>query len=705
MDRIARVIVNHSRQVLALTGLLTILSLAMFSRLDFNADVTSFLLDGNERGEAFAALQEKYETADPINVLVALPDGETFSSPENLALLAELRDAYAATEGVQAVGALVPESNPITGAPLTPDDVRSLPAPILQSLLSSNPLSSLLLTEDGQNTLAVVVPDGDGMQLARDLPDVSVPDGLDVTLAGNPVIFASVIDLLGWFLLVLPPVVLGLLLLTFYSAIGDRRLTIMAVIPALLGSIWTFGTLFGLGREVDIVTVIVPIFVIVMGSADGLHFVTHFQEVSSKTSDPVERVASALREVGVPMILTTISTAAGFLSLLVTDVRPIRQMGLFVAIGITYAGIISFFSLPAIMSRLDIQPRHTHSWMGPRIVTSLQHLVTKRPLALGLMAVLVVFAAVFIPRLEVDSDQLFFFKDNHEVRLAFQAMEEVFGGATPLTGEFAYDGSGVEALPGVAETSRELEALPGVKRVFSVADLASLPPEQVQSILSDQVDLPLGDMVSDDGLRFILFTEDFTPDDLQGWVTYADSHDEVRILTGMPILWDETARLVLRAQQGSVVAAFVLVGAMLLLSYRRLRDTLIALVPIALTVGVLLGFIAAANIGLNLITAIVSGIVIGVGIDYSIHYIAAINHERAAGPGYVLRAIEKAGRPIVANALGIAIALTALWISPLKPHGQISMIMWVSMLTAAATALLVIPALLPKDAVAANAEQ
>jgi uncharacterized membrane protein YdfJ with MMPL/SSD domain len=67
--------------------------------------------------------------------------------------------------------------------------------------------------------------------------------------------------------------------------------------------------------------------------------------------------------------------------------------------------------------------------------------------------------------------------------------------------------------------------------------------------------------------------------------------------------------------------------------------------------------------------------------------------------GYVLRAIDRAGWPIVANALGIAVALSALWLSPLAIHPQISMIMWVAMLTGAATALVVIPALLPSDGV------
>jgi len=136
---------------------------------------------------------------------------------------------------------------------------------------------------------------------------------------------------------------------------------------------------------------------------------------------------------------------------------------------------------------------------------------------------------------------------------------------------------------------------------------------------------------------------------------------------------------------------------MLLVSYRKLRQTLVALAPLVLTTGTLLGFIAASGIQLNLVTAIASSIVIGVGIDYSIHFVAAINYARRDGPGYVLRAIDSAGRPIVANALGIAIAMSALWLSPLKIHPEISMIMWVSMTTAALTALLVIPALMPRD--------
>jgi predicted RND superfamily exporter protein len=694
MDRIAHVIVHHRRRILALTGVLSLVSVLMLFRMDFNADVASFVLEGNETGETFAELQEKYDSPDPINVVVTAPAATTFLDAEALIVLVELRDAFTDVEGIGAVTSLVPATDPRTGAPITAELLAIAPPGTIRSLIDANPARPLLLSEDGQHSLMLLAPEGDTLSAARRAGGVAAPAGYELTFSGNPVVFATVLELISFFLLLIPPAVVALLVLVFYATIGDRRLSVLALIPAALGALWTFGLIFGLGQEIDIVTVIVPIFVIVMGSADGLHFVTHFQDAAS--SDPVQRVESALREVGVPMILTTISTAAGFLSLVATNVSPIRQLGLFTAIGITFAGIISFFSLPALLSGIQIEARHHDAILGPRVTSGLKRLVRTRRPAVVLTFGLVAFAAIGLPRLDVNPDQLFFFKDDDPVRVAFERTEELFGGATPLMGEFVFDPvEGPGQLDRITTVSADLEALPGVREVFSVADVApSLDPSQAAAVLSGEVVLPVGDLVSDDGLRFMLLPSDFSTEDLRTWLAFADDTPEIRVLTGMPVVWDEIARLVLNAQLVSLIVAFVLVAAMLSISYRRLRQTLVSLVPIALTVATMLSFIAISGIQLNLLTAVISGIVIGVGIDYAIHFVAAIDHARRDGPGFVDRAIDKAGRPIVANALGIAVALSALWLSPLAIHPQVSMIMWVAMLTGAATALVVIPALL-----------
>ncbi len=700
MRRTAGFIVDHARLILAATAVISLLAVAMLFRVEFNADVSSFLIEGNDTGEEFAALQEKYDAADPINVLVTLDEGGTFREPAVLAMLAELRDSLARVEGVVSVASVIPDQNPLTGEPLTAEAITSAPPAAVAELLETNPVATLLVSDDGRHTLLMITPSGDSVAVARAVDDVTPPDGFELTFSGNPVVFARVLDVLSLFLLLIPPLVIALLVLVFFANIGDRRLSVLAIVPAVLGSLWTFGLIFGLGREVDIVTVIVPIFVVVMGSADGLHFVTHFQE-EAKNPSTVERVSSALSHVGVPMILTTISTAAGFLSLLATDVQPIRQLGLFTAIGIILAGVISFFSLPAILTHVTIEPRHHEALLGPRVTAALKALVRTRTPAIVLTVVLLGFAAFSIPQLEVNPDQLFFFKDGDPVRVAFQRTEDVFGGATPLIGEFVFDpAAGLDQFAALETATAALEAEPGVRRVFSLVDVAgSLPPEQLTAVIAGGQPLPVGDMVSDDGLRFMLLPADFTTDDLQGWLALADETPEIRVLTGMPVVWDEIARLVLNAQVASLVVAFVLVTVMLYVAYRNWRQTLVSLVPILLTVLTLLGFIAASGIQLNLLTAVISSIVIGVGIDYAIHYAAAIDHARRDGDGYVLRAIDRAGRPIVANALGIAVALTALWLSPLKIHGQVSMIMWIAMTVAASTALVVIPALLPRTGV------
>jgi len=698
VERIAAFIVHRSKLVLIVTGIVTLTAFLMLFRLDFNADVASFILEGTPTGTEFVAFQDKYDTADPINAMASLPEGETFAGKENLALLLQLRDDLSGVEGVESVVSIIPATNPITNQPITESDLAAIPDGVVESILSTNPVSSLLLSEDGRHTLVLVNPGEDATATARLVTDVDV-EGLDVVYSGNPVIFASVIDLLSLFLLLIPPLVLILLVGTFYTTIGDRRLSVLAIVPAALGSLWTFGLIFGLGFKADIVTVIVPIFVIVMGSADGLHFVTHFQEADSP--DPVERVSSALSQVGIPMILTTISTAAGFLSLLFTGVGPIQQLGVFAAVGIVFAGAISFFSLPAAITHFDIDLSDRKALLGPRVVAGLKTLVRTRVPAIVIVVVIVVFAAFSLPKLDVNPDQLFFFKADDPVRVAFERTSEVFGGATPMAGEFAFDPTGPPSqLAAITVVSNEMESLPGVRGVFSVVSLASSMTEsQIEAVLSGEVELPLGKMVSEDGLRFTLLPGEFSGDDLRGWVEFADTEPLVMTLTGMPLVWDEIARSVLNAQMVSLAVAFVLVAALLAIAYRRIRETVASLVPIAMTILTLLGFIAVSGIQLNLLTAVVSSIVLGVGIDYAIHFVAAIDIARKKGPGYVYRAIDGAGRPIVANAAGVAVALTALWLSPLAIHAQVSAIMWVGMVTAGLTALVVLPALLPREGI------
>ena len=708
MDRIARLLVRRSRWVLAATAALTLLAAAMLPRVSFDVDITSFLMDSTPEGRALAELQETYGVGDPITVLLTRSDGSSFIDREGLAAIAATRDRLAAVEGVASVGALVPNEDPLQGRPLDAERIEGMSALVMAGLtqaVRASPAAELLLAEEGRQTMLFVLPDGEPVQVAERVRDVDLPAGVEATFAGNPLVFAELLDALSWFLLAIPPVVIVLLLAVFALALGAPRLAALAIVPAVLGSIWTFGLIFGLGLEVDLVTVVVPIFVIVMGSADGLHFVSHLQDAAERGDDDEERVAAALREVGVPMILTTISTAAGFLSLLATGVAPLQQLGAFVALGIGFAGVISFFTLPALLARLDIPPRGVRTRLGARVVRGLEALATRRWTAVTVALPLLAFTAFFLPRVDVVADPLFFFKDGHPIQMSYERIADAFGGATPLFGEFAFDRSAPPEpqLESLRDASARLEGLPGVRDVVSAADLAArLPGGQRDALLSGELTLPMGPMVVDDGLRFMVFPDRVIGPSIQAWRDAVAEMPEVTVFTGTPLLFEALARVVVRAQGTSLALAFVLVAILLLATYRRWATTLVALLPLGVTIATLLAFLAASRIQLNLLTAVASSIVIGVGIDYAIHLIAALQHAREAGPGWVRRAIRVAGRPILANAVGVPVGLSALFFSPLAPHGQIATLMWVAMLTAAITTFAFIPAFEPRQGVAAR---
>ena len=92
------------------------LAAAMLFRMSFNADVTSFIIEGNATGREYAALQQKYDTGDPINALVSVPEGESVAQGAVLARLLEFAERIQGLEGVRTVATVIPETNPITGS-------------------------------------------------------------------------------------------------------------------------------------------------------------------------------------------------------------------------------------------------------------------------------------------------------------------------------------------------------------------------------------------------------------------------------------------------------------------------------------------------------------------------------------------------------------------------------------------------------------
>jgi uncharacterized protein len=713
VERLSDFICNRSKVIFALVALANIAALISLTRISVDADITGFFSDENEVYQEYLALSEKYNVSE--SVVVLIEDDTSLLTEENIEVVHALRVAVEAVPGVAEVQSFLPTEYPAGGLMMDVDErfIRGH-YEVLRDFTRQRyaPADEFLSSDEGTGLIALTLShDADGDAVVRELESMlaQYPE-VDISLAGDSVIGET----LEWYLLriifLLPPAAAGLVLLTFYRMLRNVRLTILSMLPAAFGTLWTMGTIFLQGEAVNIVTAISPIFILVMGSADGLHYTTHLLEKMALCPDRRELTRETLRMVAKPIFLTSITTMAGFGSLAWSELEPIRQMGLYVPLGIGYALLLSLFFLPAVLTRIHLPAGEPPARDG--IIGFFVTLPRRKRTVLAATAIVVGIAAINIPNLKLITDPLLYFKEGSEIRRTFDTVEQTFGGALVIIGEIPAT-CGLETLrdadcaEAVLDMERELERMPGVLSVSSLFDivqtthelqtgLAGYPesPNEVNLILKALDDEDLANWYADDGLRLVARTSGLESGEVAALRAFRDTHPELRTLNGTPILYDEMNRLTVRSQVQSLGLALVLVFLMLAFTLRDPRAAVYALVPIAITIVAVMGALVISGYNLNMVTATLSAVTVGVGVDYAIHLISGIQYYRAQGM-VVSAAVETAlgtvSRPVLASAFGLCAGISVMFLSPLHIHSQVATVMWVAMTVSSFGALALIP--------------
>ncbi|MBI4285273.1 MAG: RND family transporter [Chloroflexi bacterium] len=714
MQKIGDFIYRRSRLIIILTAIITIASLVSFFRFSFDTDFMSAFTGGNPKAEEYNRLIAKYQTGEPVQVL--LESDTSLLSKENMLAIFHLQQDIAEIAGIAQVQGPLPPGISLPGQVIA-INAAFIEAnhPQLRDFIENRYfLTDQFLAGDRKSGILMVtlVPKAAGREVVTALEAVTGRYGqFEISLAGDEVVKDTLWDYLLRIIFILPPVVIILVLTVFALMLRNRRMAALSLVPAALGALWTFGTVFWSGGGLSVVTILTPLFIIIVGSAYGLHYTSHLLDnLGQYAGDRRKLTIETLQRVGIPIFLAAITTMAGFASLIWTNVMPMRQMGIYVTLGIGYAGLLAIFFLPAVLSRIKLPQKPSVSSEN-RLTRFVLAATKKRALIIGIFAAITVTAIVYVPRIEVLSNQLMFFKEGSEIRQTFAKVEEHFGGAMPLTGEIAAADIQAALLDSqyageVLRLERELENVPGIASAFSVFDLIkgvnkmttgqdAYPqnPVLVQGLIA-QMGESKTSWIADDGFRLLVKTKDFTSEDIAGLESFVQSHGSITIITGLPVLFSEMNDLIVRSQVQSLGLALVVIFFMLWITLRRLMAALVGLVPIAITIAAILGMLALTRFNLSIMTATLSAIAVGIGIDYSIHLLASINYYRGRGAGRnesVVQALSTVSRPIMANALGLVAGYSALFFSPLRIHTHVAAVMWVAMLVSSTAALLLVP--------------
>ncbi len=509
-------------------------------------------------------------------------------------------------------------------------------------------------------------------------------------LSGTAYMQYEIINMITIILMLIPPIAMILILLTFRSQLHSFKAAILSILPAGIAALWTLGLAGWFGGEVSIITVLAPIFSIVIGSADGLHFISHMEDEYYKGQNNITSLTQTLNLVGMPMFITTTTSMAGFLGLLLIKTDAIRDLALFASIGIFLAGLVTWYVLPLIFTGSIILKSASHKDFNQHIKKA-----WGKPSFIGI-ALLLLISITFIPRISTEFNQLMFFKQSNPVQKNFEKILDINGGAIPLYyfGTTTLD-EREETIIALDNMLTDLEKETTVNKVMNPLSMVGNIETPSLTLLNQAKEFI---RINNNTIyyRIMIFPRDLKNDTLTEIVSKIETYEDVEgQLVGIQFLIKELNTSIISGQLKSIFFTLVLIIIMLLILLRSIKLTIIACLPIVLTSIILYGFLGLTQISLSITSTTIFSISLGIGVDYAIHYIAIYKYYKDLNHQYPREeALKYSSRPILANAFGLSLGMTALWLSPLLIHQHISILMWIAMMTSVGISLTLIPTLL-----------
>jgi len=347
--------------------------------------------------------------------------------------------------------------------------------------LSKDIYTDSLVSDDGRITVIVARLKEDSQRdiLAKKIKKVisSMNIKEKIYFAGFPM----VMDYTGMTILKdmsrLIPIVFIVVLITLFLNFRNFRGMILPLLTVGISTIWAVGLMAITHTPLTMISAIMPVVLIATGTAYGIHMINKYNhEVNSKTHK-IKQVQNALSEIGIPIILTAVTTFIGFLSLLSSTMSLFRDFGLFTAIGIAMALICSTTFLPAILSYLPVPSRIKENPFDKKdildkIMGNLGKIVFKNKKTILILAIVITIIFISgIPYLEREVNFLSYFKKNSEPRVAEDLIKKKFGGSTPFSIDVQGDIKNPFVLKEIELLEKWIKNVPNVKNSQSIADL------------------------------------------------------------------------------------------------------------------------------------------------------------------------------------------------------------------------------------------
>lgn len=543
--------------------------------------------------------------------------------------------------------------------------------------------------------------------------------------------------------------VLIFLYLSFRSWVG----VLVPLAAIVMSVVSTYGLMGAIGIKITMVTNLVPMLLIAIGAASSIHFMTqYFRDGSnSEYGDSKALVNASGRHIGKIIFLASATTILGFLSNIFNPVTAIRDFAIALAFGVSIIFFMNLTLVPSILSCLK-KPSPTKSGVSIGRLNSaidlflynLYKLVIHRYKSIVVLGLGLSFFCFFgIFQLKVESSGLSFFKDQSKLVTESRALSKDFGGVVSFdisVDSLASDGlKNAQILNTLNQFTKWLkETYPEhIQVTLTLSDYVSQMAKAYNNTGEETFEFTNHDEIYqylevyswkasleedlrnivDDDFRFARLTGRFSlienPDgsyresslqeqkeiilNAQAWLeSRLPKEFEVEPFGEMMIA-TEVNDSIIQGQITSLLLASISVLFIVALFFRSLKYGFLSLVPVLIAIGVNFGVMGVLGIPLNIATALVSTMAIGIGIDDAIHFVTSYKHHTSNESDRTIaisNTFQGAGRAIIYTTIALASGFLIMLASQFTPVVYFGFLNIVTISFATLSTLLVLPALL-----------
>ncbi len=552
-------------------------------------------------------------------------------------------------------------------------------------------------------------------------------DDIKIHVAGRPIVEGTMALLGPADMKRMVPIVLLVITIVLYIMLRSIRSTLLTMAVVFFSTLWTFGLMAMINIPIYAVSTMIPVMLIAIGVADGIHLYSHLQLFQRKNPDAgkKEAVTDMIKNMWSPVVMTSITTAVGFISLLTSQVYPIKYFGIFTAFGVLVAMILSLVIIPAgIMifglPKLKKAEKKKISNDSTFFQSYASKVIRYKSVSIFTTAAIIILSIFGMQKIWINSSFLDKFERDSEIVLTDQFINSHFGGTTSLNLILDADGKkdtfkNPEVLLLVDKMQNQLENdLEVVGTSFSLADYINRMNKVMNA--DDEAFNTIPDSQNMVAQYLLLYEMSGDPENLNKVVDYdyeklnvtfqlksdnskainsaldiINTYEDDFLEMGISMKYAGSGYkgliftdLILEGQIMSLILSIIIVVVLLSFMFKSIKAGVIGAVPILITALISFGVMGFLDIPLSTTTALLSSIAIGIGIDYAVHFIEQYRVNALKTGDKILTAqktMAHSGRAILFNAIVVIAGFLVLLFSVFPPNRELGALVSLNMFT------------------------